>query len=175
MSVGSLMSIIWTPSSALLATIAYVLEPITNVETAYGWLSSSNPFTPSVSASFATMAAGSLMSIIWTPLSPRLKTMAYVLEPITNVSTSVGRLSTSNPFTPSVSESFATMFSGSLMSIIWTPLPLKPATMAYVLEPITNVSTPVAPLSSSNPFTPSVSESFATMFVGSLMSIIWTP
>ena len=96
--------------------------------------------------------------------------MAYVLEPITNVSTPYAPSSSSLPL--SVILSFATIAAGSLMSIIWTPSSTVAVTMAYVLEPITNVSTSYARSSSSNEFTPSVSESIATMSVGSLMSII---
>ena len=52
--------------------------------------------------------------------------------------------------------------------------------MAYVLEPIVNVSTLRGSASSVNvsPFesvSPSATASIAKMFVGSLMSIIWTP
>ena len=141
--------------------------------------SSSNPPAPSVAESFATMFSGSLMSIIWTPLSTLLATMAYVLEPIVNVSTSCAPLSSSNSVSSSasssVAESFATMFVGSLMSIIWTWSDEEAATMAYVLEPITNVSTPYAPPRFGTPAPALSILSVAVMFVGSLMSIIWTP
>ena len=70
--------------------------------------------------------------------------MAYVLELIVNVVTNSAPSSSVNPFTPSVSASFATMFAGSLMSIIWIPSSVTLVTIAYVLEPITNVSTPLA-------------------------------
>ena len=98
-------------------------------------------------------------------------TIAYVLEPTVKVSTPlIGELSLVNPLTPSVSASFATMFAGSLISIICTPESSPAVTIAYVLVPITNVFAPVAPSSIVNPFAPSVSASFATMFVGSLTS-----
>ena len=98
-------------------------------------------------------------------------TIAYVIEPTVKVSTPlIGELSLVNPLTPSVSASFATMSVGSLTSIICTPESSPAVTIAYVLVPITNVSTPVAPSSTVNPLTPSVSASFATMSVGSLTS-----
>ena len=50
-----LRSIIWTPSSSSLTTMAYVLESITNVATPFAPSSSVKPFTPSVSASVAEM------------------------------------------------------------------------------------------------------------------------
>ena len=60
------------------------------------------------------------------------------------------------------------MFVGSLMSIIWTPSSFSLATIAYVLEPIVNTATSVAPLSSVNvsPFesgSPSVAEAVVSM------------
>ena len=58
------------------------------------------------------MAVGSLMSIIWTPLSAEDATMAYVLEPIVNVATSSGPSSSVNEFSPSVSASVAVMSEG---------------------------------------------------------------
>ena len=117
MFVGSLMSIIWTPSSALLATMAYVLEPIVNVSTSFAPSSSSESVSSILS--FATMFVGSLMSIIWTPSSFHAATMAYVLEPIVNTSTPLAASSSSEPVSSILS--FATMLSTSLMSIIWTP------------------------------------------------------
>ena len=77
--------------------------------------------------------------------------MAYVLEPIVNTSTPLApsRFGAS-PAAFSI-LAVAVMSVGSLMSIIWTPSSTLPATMAYVLEPIVNVSTSDAPLSSSEP------------------------
>ena len=49
-AVTVLSSIIWTPSSSLLATMAYVLEPIVNVSTPYAPLSSSEPSESSILA-----------------------------------------------------------------------------------------------------------------------------
>ena len=68
--------------------------------------------------------------------------MAYVLEPKVNVSTPCAPLSSVN-IPPSVAASFATMFVGSLTSIICTPSSRSAVTIAYVLEPMTNVSTPL--------------------------------
>ena len=163
------MSIIWTPSSSILVTIAYVLESITNVATSAA--SSSSSEAVSVILPFATRVSTSLMSIIWTPLSSLLATMAYVLEPITNVATSLAPLSSAG--SSLFKLSFVTILSTSLMSSTWTLSLRLLATIAYVLEPIVNTSTPLAPLSFGG--SACFKLSFATMFVGSLMSIIWTP
>ena len=88
MFVGTLMSINCTPSSAVAATTAYVLFPHVNVSTPDALPSSSKLFAPSVAVPNGIMFAGSLMSIICTPLSPSDPTIAYVLEPKVNVSTS---------------------------------------------------------------------------------------
>ena len=69
MSIGSLMSINWIPSSVLDATIAYVRFPHVNVSTPAAPPSSVNPFDPSVSASSGTMSSGSVILIICTPES----------------------------------------------------------------------------------------------------------
>ena len=71
------------------ATIAYVLASIVNISTAYAPLSSSNPSRPSVACCIGLGEAGLLISIICTPLSIDAATMAYVLAPIVNVSTSL--------------------------------------------------------------------------------------
>ena len=164
MAAGSLMSISCTPSSTNAATMAYVPESIVNVSTPFAAWSSlhfvETGVSPSSCESLATMTAGLLMSISWTPLSLNDATMAYVLESIVNVSTSIAPPSSGN-VTESVSASSATMAVGSLTSISWTPLSPYDATMAYVLEPITNVSTPRASSSTVNPFNPSVSASLA--------------
>ena len=116
------------------------------------------------------MFVGSLMSIIVIPSSSWATTIAYVLEPIVNVSTSIAPSSSSNPFAPSVSVSVTTMFVGSLMSIIVTapncPSTSQLVTIAYVPEPIVNVSTPLTFCSLSNPFTPSISVSVTVMSDG---------
>ena len=90
-------SIIWTPSSSLLATTAYTLEPIVTVSTPYAPSSSSKPFTPSVTDAVAVGEPGVVISIIWTPSSSILATTAYTLEPIVTVSTPYAPLSSSKP------------------------------------------------------------------------------
>ena len=132
------------------------------------------------------MFVGLLMSINWIPSSTLDETIAYVRFPHVNVSTPPAPSSSVNPFALSVSASSGTMAVGSLMSIIWTPSSSTDATMAYMLvngspDDVTVVdvalqtATACAPLSSVNPFAPSVSESFAVIAAGLLMSIIWTP
>ena len=91
-----------TPSSVQLATMAYVLAPMTNVATPRGPSSSSKPSTPSVALPTATGADGSLTSMSCTPSSALPKTMAYVLVPMTNVATLTAPSSSSNPSPPSV-------------------------------------------------------------------------
>ena len=143
------------------------------MSTPYAVVSSNEPL--STSESTATMFAGSLTSIICTPLSDMLVTMAYVLVSIVNTSTSPGAFIMLKPLLPSVSASNATMFAGSLTSIICTLFSTTAVTIAYVLAPIVNVSTAFAPFSAVNPFSPSVAESFGIivpLFVGSLTSII---
>jgi hypothetical protein len=78
------------PSSAIAAMMAYVLLPITNVDTPYAPSSSSKPPTPSLAAPTATGAVGSLTSTSWMPSSEYAAMMAYVLLPITNVDTPRG-------------------------------------------------------------------------------------
>ena len=75
-SVGSEISIIWTPSSDWAATIAYVFPEIEYTSTAIAPFSSVNEFEPSVSASVAVIAAGSVMLRIWTPSSVGLTAIA---------------------------------------------------------------------------------------------------
>ena len=88
--VSEFNKIIWTPSSLIDATMAYVLPPIVKVSTSFAPSSCVNPFAPSVSASLATIFVGSEISIIWTPSSLIDVTMAYVLPPIVKISTSFG-------------------------------------------------------------------------------------
>jgi hypothetical protein len=105
-----------------------------------------------------------------------LVTIAYVLVPKVNTSTSPGALSMSNPFAPSTSASIATMAVGLLTSIIWMPssgpLVMTIAYVAVLFEATVKVSTPDGPSSTVNPFALSVSASVIPMSVGSLMSII---
>ena len=111
------------------------------------------------------------MSIICTPVPPPYAvTIAYVLAPIVNISTSSGYVSTTES---KLNAFLATMFSGSLMSIICTPLSKYAATIAYVLAPIVNISTSLAPFNISAALSDIVF--LATMFSGSLISYIRTP
>ena len=113
--------------------MAYVLEPISNVATPRGPSSSSKELFPSVSTSFSNMAVGlvistdvTLSAVLAVTIAPR-----YVLfDEIVNVAIPYAPTSSSNPFTLSVSESFATMAVGTPMSITCRPLSLPPATIA---------------------------------------------
>ena len=118
---GSVMSIIWTPSSNPLATSAYVLEPIVAMAMPSAPSSSSNPPAPSVTEEVGAGRAGSVMSIIWTPSSSYAVTSAYVLEPIVAMAMPSAPSSSSNPPAPSVTEEVGAGRAGSVMSIIWTP------------------------------------------------------
>ena len=95
--------------------------------------------------------------ISWTPLPHHADTMAYILPPISNVSTPLEPPSAdqagpvaapwrstswfgTHPFRARpASESVP--LSPTLMRIIWTPWPARAATMAYVVPSISNVST----------------------------------
>ena len=70
---GSVMLIIWTPSSRYAVTSAYVSGPIVTVVMLLAPLSSSkilltpSTLSPSPNEAAGTGLAGSVMSIIWTP------------------------------------------------------------------------------------------------------------
>ena len=66
---GSVMFIICMPLSTDAVTIAYIEDPMVTAVMSRAPSSSSNPFTPSVTAAMGTGLNGSVMSIIWTPLS----------------------------------------------------------------------------------------------------------
>ena len=106
---GSVMSIIWTPSSAVAVTSAYVEEPTVTVVMSRAPRSSSNPSTPSVTAATGLGLKGSVMSTIWTPSSLLAAARAYVEEPIVTVVMPFGPPSSSNPSTPSATNATGDM------------------------------------------------------------------
>ena len=85
---GSVMSIICTPSSNTVVTTAYVLPDISVMATPCAPPSWVKPSVSSVIAATGTGAAGSVMSIICTPLSLSVVTTAYVLPDISAMATS---------------------------------------------------------------------------------------
>ena len=70
------MSIIWTPLSSPDDTMAYVRAPTSNASTSYGTAKASKPPSPSNTAETGEGDPGSVMSIIWTPLSRSAVTIA---------------------------------------------------------------------------------------------------
>ena len=123
--------------------------------------STSNPSTPSVTDAVAIGRAGSVISIIWMPSSVNDATRAYVPAPIATVAISDALSSSSNPFTPSVTDAVAIGRAGSVISIIWMPSSAYDATRTYILVPTVTVAVPHAPSSSSNPPSPSAADATA--------------
>ena len=123
-----------------------MLKPVVKTSTSNAPSSSNEPLFASEST--ALISVGSLISRICTVSAVYPVTIAYVLVPIVNVSIPPGYTKFAL-----VNSSFATMFAGSLMSIICTPLdipsvsPQSPiaVTIAYVLAPIVNMSEAYAP------------------------------
>ena len=116
---------------------------------------------PSCPRSDASGFDGSLMSMIWNPLSSIAETIAYVFPPCTNVVTSSPPPSIENALRlePSTSAIDATRtgLAGSVTSIICTPSSSRPlssggasdATIAYVLPFTDAMPTADAPASRS--------------------------
>ncbi len=131
---------------------------------------SSNPFTPCVSASLAAMLSTSLISRIWTPSSSKDATIAYVKVPIVKVDTSSAPSSSVN-VAPSTATPLALtlLFATSLRSRICTPSSSLAVTIAYVLAPMENVSTPMGPSSVVN-VAPSSAMPLAAILSTSLIS-----
>ena len=151
---GSVILIIWTPSSRLDATRAYVAEPIWIVVTPRAPSSVLKPPAPSVTEDVAVGFVGSVILIICTPSSLLDATRAYVAEPILTVVTLVAPSSSSNVLGTAVVESIiedATVgAAGFDILIIWMPSSGLDVARAYVLELISTVATSRDLLSVSN-------------------------
>ena len=173
---GSVILIIWTPPSSTFETAkAYVEGPMVVVVMPTTLLSSVKPFWPSVTAAVAVGFLGSVILIIWTPLSAFEATRAYVEGPMVVVVISRAPLSSVKPFWPSVTAAVAVGFLGSVILIIWTPSSRYAVTRAYVKGPMVAVVMARDPLSTVKPFWPSVTAAVAVGFLGSVILIIWTP
>ena len=140
---GSVMSIIWTPSSMYPATAAYVVPPDSNMAMLLAPLSSRSEASPMLPA--ATGLAGSVMLIIWTPSSEYPATAAYVVPPDSKVIILWAPASLRLALSPMLPA--ATGLAGSVMLIIWTPSSMYEVTAAYVVPPDSNVVMPLAPKS----------------------------
>ena len=166
---GSVMSIIWTPSSMYPATAAYVVPPDSNMAMLLAPLSSRSEASPMLPA--ATGLAGSVMLIIWTPSSEYPATAAYVVPPDSKVIILWAPASLRLALSPMLPA--ATGLAGSVMLIIWTPSSWYPATAAYVVPPDSKVV--MAKEASSSRLALSPMLPAATGLAGSVMLIIWTP
>jgi len=114
---GVLMSISCTPLSSLLATMVYVLLPITKTSTPQAPASAVKPLEPSLALPTAVGLDGILTSISCTPSSSEETTIAYVLLPMTKVLTAFAPSSSVNPLAPSTAVLTAVGLDGVLTSI----------------------------------------------------------
>ena len=99
--VGSVTSMICTPSSYPAATAAYVLSSMLNTSASSGLARAVNPPVPSNTADAGAGCAGSVTSMICTPSSDQATTTAYVLSSMLNTSTSRAPSKALNPPVPS--------------------------------------------------------------------------
>ena len=169
------MSMICTPLSAQAATMPYVLPPTLYTSTSAAPPSAPNPPEPSNAADTGAGSSGYVMSMICTPSSSKAATMPYVFLSMLNTSTSFAPPSASNPPEPSNAADTGAGSSGSVMSMICTPLSAQAATMPYVLPPTLYTSTSAAPPSAPNPPEPSNAADTGAGSSGYVMSMICTP
>ena len=185
----SVILIIWIPSSTKDVTRAYVDSPTVTVVNRLAPSSSSKVSLPSLSPSDIEVTAvgetGSVISIIWMPLSSEAVTRAYVDKPILTVVTprgpsSVSKVSPLPSVSPSDIEATAVGAAGLDISIICIPSSVKAVTRAYIEKSIWTMLISIGPSSVSKvPPLPSVSslviEVTAVGFLMSVISIIWMP
>ena len=170
----------WTPWDHLEATAAYQSPPISNVSTALGVLSASNPPLPLIACPAGEMVSSALMRASWTVCTRDTATTAYVLPPISNVSMSWAP-SSLKPGSPSATDAAAERVPSALMRISWIPwsllvgVPVVPVDVAmYVLPPASNTAMPYGPSSVSKPPLPSIAVALARMVPSGIMRTTWT-
>ena len=130
---GSVMSIIWTPSSDQLATRAYQRSDISTVVMPPGPASASKPRSPSKTLQMGAGQYGLVRSIIWTASSDQLATRAYQRPDISAVATPSAPSSASKPRSPSKTlETGSSLLVPPWMCITCTPSSSQLATTAYV-------------------------------------------
>ena len=171
----------WTPWSKCAATMAYMSPSISNASTPEAPWRLSKPFV----SSFAHPAAervpsSSWMRTSWTPRSLRAATMAYVVVSTLNVSMACAPWSSAKLVAlvdpESTADPAGERVPSSLMRTSWTPLPLRAATMAYMVPSLaSNAEMSCPPASLSKPSSSLVAESAAERVPSSWMRSSWTP
>ena len=175
---GSVTSIICTKSpSQATVIVAYTRSPIRNTPTSYAQAMEPSLPEASTMVDMGTGRAGSVMSIICTRPSPspvaRTVTTAYVRPSAPNTSTSSTFFRAPDLHEPSNTEDMGTGLSGSVMSIILTPLSCPAVTMQYVRPSMPNTSRSRASFRSPSPSEPPNISDIWMGRAGSVMSMIF--
>ena len=125
-------------------------------------------FWSSVTAAVAVGFSGSVILIIWTPWSLAEATRAYVEGPMVVVVMPTAPSSLVKPSWSFLTAAVAVGFSGSVISIIWTPSSWPEATRAYVEGPMVVVVICQGESRLVKPPRPSVTAAVAVGFLGSV-------
>ena len=171
----------WTPWSKCAATMAYMSPSISNASTPEAPWRLSKPFLSSVAHPAAErVPSSSWMRTSWTPRSLRAATMAYVVVSTLNVSMACAPWSSAKLVAlvdpESTADPAGERVPSSLMRTSWTPLPLRAATMAYMVSSLaSNTEMSCPPASLSKPSSSLVAESAAERVPSSWMRSSWTP
>ena len=166
---------ICTPPSAEPATMPYVRPSASYTSTSDAPARALNPPIPSNAADTGAGFAGSVTSMICTPLSIRAATIPYVRPCMLNTSTPFAPFRAPNPPVPSNAADTGAGCAGSVTSIICTPPSWKSATMPYILPCMLNTSTSAAPFRAPKPPEPSNTADTGAGCAGSVTSMICTP